>query len=353
MNIADLQKKKCLLLECISGSKAYGLNTPQSDTDLKGVFVLPKSMFYGLETLEQVNNESNDEVYYELRRYVDLLLKNNPNILELLASPEDSILYKHPIMDHLKPEHFLSKLCNQTFAGYAIAQIKKARGLNKKIVNPVDSERKYVDDFCYVLQGAGSIPLKNWLEKNSFFAAECGLVKINHMREVYALFHQSQSRQKLKGISSGPNANDVSLSSVEAGILPLAILSFNKDGHSSYCRDYREYFEWVENRNQSRYETTLSSGKNYDAKNIMHTFRLLHMSEEIAREGKIIVRRPDRDYLLKIRSGAYEYDELIAMANEKIELIRELFEKSNLPEVPDCARAEEMLIEMRDRLYRE
>src|SRR5690348_10177229 len=122
MTIEDIKKEGVLLLECISGSRAYGLSTPSSDTDIKGVFYLPKARFYGLQYTEQVSNESNDEVYYELGRFVDLLIKNNPNMLELLATPEDCVLYRHPLMNRLTIDLFLSRLCRDTFAGYAVTQ---------------------------------------------------------------------------------------------------------------------------------------------------------------------------------------------------------------------------------------
>lgn len=353
MTIEEVKKNKLLLLDCVSGSRAYGLHTPQSDTDMKGVFLLPKQVYYGLEYSEQVNNDTNDEVYYELKRFVDLLVKNNPNILELLNTPEDCIKYRHPIMDLLKPELFLSKLCKQTFAGYAQSQIKKAKGLNKKIVNPVDKERKSVVDFCHVMHEQGSITLNAWLHRNNFFQEHCGLVNIAHMRDVYAIFHNSQLQTGyLKGICSGIDANDVSLSSVEKGLTPLAFMSFNKDGYSKYCKDYKEYWEWVEKRNDVRYENTIEHGKNYDAKNMMHTFRLLNMAEEIAKEGKVNVRRHDREFLLKIRSGLFSYEELVELANEKVFQIEELYEKSDLPEQPNLEKAEEVLIEIREMLYK-
>jgi len=353
MDLQDIRNKQLLLLDCVSGSRAYGLHTQQSDTDLKGVFLLPEAAYFGLTYTEQVNNASNDEVYYELKRFVDLLAKNNPNILELLHTPEDCIRYRHPVMDELKPEMFLSRLCYQTFAGYAQAQIKKARGLKKKIVNPVKPERKSVLNFCYIAQGQGSVDLSHWLQERGWIQEDCGLVSIPHMREVYALFHNDQFGEKcLRGISSGIEANDVSLSAVKAGYEPLAILSFNKDGYSGYCRDYREYWDWVEKRNDLRYEQTQEHGKNYDAKNMMHTFRLLHMAEEIAREGKIRVRRPDREFLLKIRSGHFAYAELLERANEKIASMETLYKQSDLPEMPDVAKVEEILVRMRQRMYR-
>ena len=125
--------EKHLLFKCISGSQAYGLALPHSDTDIKGVFVLPEREFYGLTYVDQVNNDTNDQMFYEIKKFVDLLSKNNPNILELLNTPDDCILHRHPLMDLIRPEIFLSRLCNQTFGQYAYAQIKKARGLNKKI----------------------------------------------------------------------------------------------------------------------------------------------------------------------------------------------------------------------------
>jgi uncharacterized protein len=350
--IQDLKANNVLLLECISGSRAYGLATPQSDTDLKGVFVVPKRFYYGLETLEQVSNATNDEVYYELKRFVELLLKNNPNILELLNTPQDCILFRHPLMDLLTPELFLSKLCKETFAGYARAQIKKAKGLNKKIVNPVDKQRKSILDFCYVIAQQGSISLVNWLEQHGFLQQHCGLVNIAHIREAYALFHNSQLTEgDLRGVASGLEANDILLSSVPKDISPLAIMSFNKDGYSKYCKDYKEYWDWVDNRNEVRYASTLEHGKNYDAKNMMHTFRLLAMAEEIAKEGVVNVRRMDRAFLLNIRVGKYDYETLVELANQKTCLINALYEKSSLPNFPDFSKAEEVLIEIRDRLY--
>lgn len=56
MSIDELRDKNLILLECISGSKAYGLDTPESDTDIKGVFLLPKIDYYGLNYIEQVSD---------------------------------------------------------------------------------------------------------------------------------------------------------------------------------------------------------------------------------------------------------------------------------------------------------
>ena len=347
------EEEQFLLLKCISGSRAYGLHTPLSDTDYKGVFLLPKKAYYGFEQQEQFNNETNDIVYYELKRFIDLLVKNNPNILELLATPNNCVLYKHPLMDELKPDYFLSKLCRQTFAGYAQSQIKKARGLNKKITNPLEITRKSIPDFCYVLHDLGVIPLDEWSKEKGYLIHEFGLVKIPHMRDLYGLFHQSQvgATVSLSGVFSGVDANDVSLSSIPKEIEPIAYMSFNKDAYSIHCKEYAQYWEWVEKRNEVRYNSNITNGKNYDTKNMMHTFRLLNMAAEIAKEGVVHVLREDRAFLLDIRAGNFEYDYLVELASEKTLMIDELYEKSDLPELPNSSKAEELLVSLRDELY--
>lgn len=126
---------------------------------------------------------------------------------------------------------------------------------------------------------------------------------------------------------------------------------FNKDGYSVYCKEYRQYWEWVEQRNEERYENTVSHGKNYDAKNMMHVFRLLNMAEEIASQKKVNVRRPEREWLLRIRAGEFIYEDLLTKAEEKIQVPDELFHKSDLPETSDPILAESLLIEIRNKFY--
>jgi uncharacterized protein len=344
-----------LLLKAISGSRAQQLHSASSDTDIRGIFVLPQAMFYGLTYTPQLSNDTNDEVFYEIGRFIDLLGKNNPNILELLSTPEDCLLVRHPLMDQIRPEDFLSKLCKDTFAGYAGSQVKKAKGLNKKINKPMEVQRKTILDFCYVIEENGSIPVQSWLDKTGYDQSECGLTNIPHFRDVYLLFHQHQVKtgERLKGITSGEKANDVLLSSISKGILPLATMSFNKDGYSVYCREYNEYWEWVEKRNDVRYSNTLSHGKSYDAKNMMHTFRLLTMAEEIATEKKVIVRRPDRELLLSIKRGEFEYDDLLKMVEEKMNRIETLYDNADLPDAPDPAKADQILVNIRSEFYQQ
>ena len=349
-----ITKDYTVLLSALSGSHAYGLNTPQSDRDVRGVFIFPQKKLYGLNYTEQVADDKNDIIYYELGRFVELLIKNNPNILELLAVSEDCILERHPIMGLLKPEFFLSKLCKFTFAGYAREQIKKAWSLNKKILNPMEERRKGILEFCYLVKGNGSTPLLDWLAEKNFHQEDCGLVKIANMHDIYAVFHSSQfaDKEHFRGIINHEDSQAMRLSAIPKGQDPLAILHYNKDGYSVYCKQYLEYWDWVKKRNQHRYESTVEHGKNYDAKNMMHTFRLLHMAEEIARDGQIKVRRTeDKDFLFKIRKGEFYYQDLVTLAEEKLLTIDSLFDSCALPEKPDYDRMQDLLVAMREELY--
>ena len=351
LTIKDLKEKNLLLFEGISGSKAYGLSLPSSDTDIKGVFVLPQDSFYGLDYIPQVNDAKNDEVYYELGRFVELLYKNNPNILELLNTPKDCILYEDPLFKKLAPALFLSKQCKDTFAGYAMSQIKKARGLNKKIMNPMDKERKGILDFCYVQYAQGAIDLKAWLTKHNFVQEFCGLVNIPHMRDIYGLYYDTNQTYNFQGITRTKTVDTIILSSIPKEAKQVAILYFNKDGYKKYCKDYKQYWDWVDKRNDSRYENTISHGKNYDAKNIMHTFRLLDMAEEILSTGNIHVRRPNRAALLEIRRGVFEYDTLMKKAEEKVARIEQFYSNSLLPEQPNKVQIEKVLVSIRKAFY--
>jgi|LakMenEpi03Aug12_release.lakeMendotaPanAssembly.Ray.scaffolds.fasta_scaffold69432_3 predicted nucleotidyltransferase len=352
MTIQTLKSQNHILFEVISGSKSFGLDTPTSDTDIKGVYYLPKDQFYGLTYIPQISNETNDEVYYELGRFVELLLKNNPNILEILASPNDCVLYKHPLMERLKLEDFLSKLCKDSFAGYAMTQIKKATGLKKKIVNPMEKEKKSLLDFCYVLQGYNSVVFSQWLESNGLLQERCGLINMPNSKGMYALFYDETATLGYRGIVKNEFSNEVSLSSIPKGEKEIAYLSCNQDGYSKYCKEYKEYWEWIDKRNEERYNTNQEHGKNYDSKNMMHTIRLLQTAEQILSKGTLHIKVTNRDELLAIKAGKMEYDDLLLMANNLIVSIENQYETSTLPETPDVEKITKVLIEIREQLYK-
>ncbi|YCM42035.1 nucleotidyltransferase domain-containing protein [Verrucomicrobiaceae bacterium 227] len=338
-----VREKDLLLFEAVSGSRSFGTHHAGSDTDLRGVFVAPESFLTGLETIEQVSDEKSDEVYYEVGRFVSLLLANNPNIVELLFTPGECVRHRRPAFDLIKPEDFLSKLCRQSFGNYAMGQIRKARGLKKKIVNPEPEVRRHLREFCHVLKEQGSISLADWMVGAGLCEDDCALVAVQHAPGIYAIFHYPEGR----GIFTKKDDAAVLCSSVPKEAKPVAWMNCNFDAFKAHCRAHREYWKWVGERNEDRYETNTSHGRGYDSKNLMHTLRLLEQATEIAKEGRIILPRPNADWLKSVKAGGYEYEDLLTIAEEKNVEMEEAFEASSLMDQPSREVAEEVLLAVR------
>ena len=175
-----------------------------------------------------------------------------------------------------------------------------------------------------------------------------------HLNDLHALFIDATPGRThgYRGlVRDAETSQDVLLSAVPKGEVPVAYLSFNRNGYSTYCRVFREYWEWVAKRNTERYQNTVQHGKNYDAKNMLHVFRPLQMAEEIAETGQLYVRRPNREFLLQIRRGEFEYEQLVADAEQLVTRVEAVFASSRLPDAPNKAVAELQLKQVRQTFY--
>jgi len=339
------------LLLVIRGSHAYGTNIETSDTDYAGVFIQGIDDILGNQYKEQINDDTNDIVIYEIRRFLELLGSNNPTVLELLNTPEDCIIYKHPIFDLVlkNRDKFITKGCGVSFGGYSRQQILKARGQNKKQNWETDRvTKKGILDFCSVIDGHNSIPLTKWLLENGYDQKDCGVVKIPNARDMYALFYSKDI--PYKGMSK-ENSNELRLSSVPRGEKSITTFSYNKDGYSQHCKDYKSYETWLEKRNESRWVDVKSHGQKIDGKNMMHCVRLVEMAREIAEGKGINVRRPNANDLIDIRKGKVDLETLIERVESEMADVIELFKDSDLPDEVDGFFINKLLIEIRSRFY--
>jgi predicted nucleotidyltransferase len=380
------------LLLVIRGSHAYGTNVETSDTDYAGVFIQSLEDILGNGYKEQINDDKNDIVIYEIKRFLNLLASNNPTVLELLNTPEDCVVYKHPVFDEVlrNREKFITKICAKSFGGYGKMQIQKARGQNKKQNWEKDKiARKGVLDFVYVLEGEKSIPWKKWND-GRYEEKFIGVVNVPNAMNVYAIYYdadahlyfseniseeariilarQIESLKKrkesgqpigfgYKGLvktGEGQNiaeSNALRLSSIPKGEMAICNIYYNKDGYSQHCREYKEYQEWLENKNEARWVDVKSHGQKIDGKNMMHSKRLMSMAREIAEGKGINVRRPDAEYLISIRRGAVDLETLIAEVEAEIEEIDRLFAVSELPDKVDEKFVDNLLIKIRKIIY--
>lgn len=380
-----LVENDLILFETIIGSQAYGTQTPESDVDKKFVYILPPDYILGTGYVEQLN-VNKDYTGWEIKRFLELMGTSNPTVLELLNSPEDCIISKHPLFDVIleNKEKFITKGCKNSFGGYARQQIKKANGLDKKQNWEQDKVvRKDLLDFCYVIEGEKSIPWKKWND-GKYDELFCGLVNLPNARDTYALFYdlmaelthsekydvEIREARKNKLAASGKPmgfgykglikvgesdnlgiSNQLRLSSIPRGENAICNIIYNKDGYSEHCKDYTQYQEWLKNRNEARYVEVQGHGQRIDGKNMMHCMRLINMATEIGEGKGIIVRRPDAAELLKIRRGELNLEELIVKADKAIENMDSVFEKSDLPNEVEPGLVNELLIIIRREFY--
>lgn len=387
-----LKEDGLIIYEVIVGSQSYGTATPKSDIDKKFVYIMPQEDIYGLKYVQQVE-VNKDYVGYEIKRFLELIASNNPTLLEMLNSPEDCILHKDPVFDYIleRKDEFITKVCGDSFGGYARQQIQKAKGLDKmQNWEKQRVTRKDIIDFCYVIEGEKSIPMKVFLDRRPHLQQFCGVVNIPNARDMYALYYDEEADRcfnpmlsektreerkeylKSKGRAFGlgfkgllkkgegvnvAESNQLRLSSIpkvdDLGheLKPIAIFTYNKDGYTSHCDKYNKYQKWLKNRNTQRWVETQSHGQQIDGKNMMHCIRLIRMAVEIASEQGINVRREDAEELLSIRRGEVSLEDLIVDADNQINKMDELFKKSNLPKSVDQEMVHNLLVRIRKEFY--
>lgn len=341
-----IESNGLLLFKYIRGSHCHGINTPTSDIDEGGVYYLPNESMLGLgrDYTDTIEDDTHDKVWYEIGKFCQLLLKSNPTMIEALFVDDKFIAYMHPAFKVLRDNRdmFITKECFDPFTGYAISQIKKARGLNKMIAQPI-IDRKEVIDFCYITYGNDTMPIKNWLDIHGISETDISLAKMNHAKDAYAVFQYPGGFYKV-------GANDVHINNLPKGLTAVGTLFFNKDAYSKHCTDYKHYKEWESKRNPVRYVSNLK--KNYDAKNMCECMRLVNMGIEIAKTGKINVNREkiDRELLLDIKNHGFTYDEIIEMITEKQEEMNIAMEESSIPDKPDYDKLNDILLTIRKEL---
>lgn len=115
-----------VLYRCVVGSRAYGLDVGDSDTDLRGVYAAPADLQWSLFGVpEQFEDDALQSCHWELQKFLVMALKANPNVLECLYSP--LVDRRTPMGDELLElrGRFLSQMIFQTFNGYAMSQFRK------------------------------------------------------------------------------------------------------------------------------------------------------------------------------------------------------------------------------------
>lgn len=336
-----------VLYRYIRGSHCHGIATERSDVDYGGVFYLPNWTLLSIlpdSYKDEIADEKHDDTMWELNKFTRLLTTSNPTVLESLFVDCDCKIWVDPAFQIFieNRDKFLTKECFKPFGHYAAAQIRKARGLNKMINQPI-LERKTPVDFCYVTCNNDTKPVREWLEMNHLKEENISLAKLNHARDAYAVF-------LYPGGFCKPNGNDVHINNLPKGLTTVGTLFFNRDAYTIHCKDYKNQKEWEAKRNPVRYESNL--GKSYDAKNMSECIRLVRTCTEIANGETYKVNRKgiDDKFLLRVRAHEFEYEKLMDIATGDIEKMELAIEHSNIPEAIDRSLIDSVMLEIRNKL---
>lgn len=159
-------EEKHIILSGYVGSKSHGTYVPNDDPnsiddkDVMGVMVLPKEYYLGLHEKEQTERFVNewDVVVYEIKKFVSLLIKNNPNVLGLLWLPDNLYIHRNKWGSMLieNRDIFLSKVCYKSFCGYAYSQLHRMEHLAFKGYMG-DKRKKLVEQHGYDTKNAAHL----------------------------------------------------------------------------------------------------------------------------------------------------------------------------------------------------
>ncbi len=294
-----------LILEVVHGSQAFGLSGPDSDVDLKGVFVGPVSWYCGfLESPEQIILNK-DHVRFEIRKFFRLATDGNPTALEMLWAPGSCHRTTASAGERLlsRRELFLSRRVAESFGSYAIAQLKRIKTHRRWLRDPPKTEP---------LREAFGLPNRSLISSDQMGAADVLI-----------------QRGDLTDGMLSPNF--------------LEILDRERR-YRVARREWQQFHAWKRDRNPAR--ASLEEKFGYDTKHAQHLVRLLRMSIEILETGSVNVFRPDREELLAIKAGTWDFDTLIGYSESVRNRIEGARKTSRLPEEPDRAALNDLCREL-------
>jgi len=392
-----------LMFKSVRGSHLFGLNTELSDLDTFGLFCCPQKWLYGTgeDYKPYLSDEKHDNYVDELAKFIKELKKSNPEALCVLFTPADKIQHYDQRLNPLWKvrDSLLTKAAYPSFRGYAKSQISKMEGLSKAMcINPEEvKERKSPLYFCWVPRPGndGVWNLEKWLRENGLRQEHAGICRLPNGIELYTLYYdwfadkdlkvedyvrlkyhkdllsldsdmlelyreeleegKKTTEIKYRGILDPINeTTQLRLSSIpkSEATNPLCTFQYNTNAFSRHCADYKKYWDWVEHRNQKRYESNL--GHQWDSKNTMHSIRIMRMGIEVAQGKGLILDREvagDREELLKIRRHEMKYEEVKELMLKTESQMKSAFECSTLPDEPDQRMLEDLLIEIRESVY--
>ncbi len=287
----------------IAGSIAYGTDNADSDVDIRGFAIENFDSILTGKAFEQIDDDKTDTVIYGLRKFFKLCADSNPNVLELLGTKPEHVLYMTDAGKKVRDnaEIFLSKLAYKKFVGYATAQLRR---LQNALAHDSYPER---EKNLHILKSIKSM--------------------MTACRKEYGLSYSKINFELL---------DDGIFISISAEKLPLKNFLAMNSGLGTMLNNYAK----LNHRNRKKDENHLH-------KHAMHLIRLYLTGIDILEgRGVVTYREKDLPLLRKIRAGEIPLDDVFKMANEFEEKISAAYKNSKLPDVPDAEKIDKLLIDI-------
>ena len=360
----------------LAGSHAHGTAHDGSDVDLRGVCIAPLelrvSLFRSFEQFEGVVDgplwsalrprlEAHptarrglevkiETVLFDVAKFLGLCASANPNALEILFADERDWVLETPAWRRLHQERhqFLSKKVQQTYLGYAMAQLKKIRTHRSWLLHPPSHKPTRA---AFGLPDAGTMSRDDQSRIEQSIADKIRSYGIDTLEMPKSLRIAIQDCLRAfwcDSLAAQDDDLDDKLRSVAVSALrlpPGVVDALNAERkYRSAMRHWEAYETWKSNRNPLRAELEKRYG--YDTKHAMHLLRLMQTGLELLETGELRVRRPDADELNAVREGKLSFDELLARASDLEAQMGSAARKTSLPDAIDFAFVDALALEL-------
>jgi predicted nucleotidyltransferase len=352
-----------IIFETVVGSRAYGTNLDESaDYDRAGVMIPGESYFYGLEKFEQfMGFPEKDRVIYDIRKAVKLISDGNPNMMDLLWTPERCLVtmtkYWKKMIDNR--DLFVSKRCRHTFSGYAVAQLLRIKVARRFLLNPpkIKPTRELfglpptsifptaqLKAIIYSAIGDFLIP-----EDKENFLSELDDVYADYIIPLFRRYVREDRRAlALEYLQVGIKSQANTLKSLGPSYIKDEYLE-EADKELRYyhaSKEWEQYMEWKKHRNKYRAEIELKF--KFDTKHANHLIRLYRMGKEILETGQVNVDRTniDAEELKDIRRGAWTYEQVEEYSKSMDGKLDELYKTSTLQKTPQFNKINDLCVEV-------
>lgn len=313
-----------VILLGLAGSYSYGTNIRTSDIDIRGIALNQKSDLIGLTRFEQYVDEDTDTVIYGFNKVVGLLLSCNPNTIELLGLKPEHYLYLSDIGRLLLDNRrlFLSKRAIQSFGGYADAQLRRLQNALARDTFPQTEKERHI-----------------------FNSVRSAMHDFNHR---YGRF-ENGSLELYIDKAVNPELETEIFVNASMTHYPLRDYCGMWNTMANVIRDY----EKVGKRNKKKDDLHLN-------KHAMHLIRLFMMALDILEKGEInTYREKEHGLLMDIRFGKYRkedgvfHESFYEMLSDFEKKLHYAAEHTDLPEEPDMAKVQELVMAINERVVRD